>query len=71
MSDGATFVAPSGDAAPPSIAAACDWFAARGQQPFAFQREAWQAWLDGESGLINAATGRIHASAWVIPVRTV
>jgi ATP-dependent Lhr-like helicase len=69
MSDGATFVAPSGAAAPPSIAAARDWFAARGQQPFAFQREAWQAWLDGESGLINAATGSGKTlAAWLGPV---
>jgi ATP-dependent Lhr-like helicase len=33
------------------------WFARRGWQPFAFQREAWAAYLNGESGLIHSATG--------------
>ncbi len=34
-----------------------DWFARRGWQPFAFQREAWAAFTNGESGLIHSATG--------------
>jgi len=33
------------------------WFRARGWSPFAFQREAWWAYLAGESGLIHASTG--------------
>ena len=33
------------------------WFAARGWQPFDFQRDVWQAYARGESGLIHAATG--------------
>jgi ATP-dependent Lhr-like helicase len=33
------------------------FFAARNWQPFPFQREAWQAYLDGASGLIHAPTG--------------
>lgn len=33
------------------------WFASRGWSPFAFQREAWGAYLAGESGLIHAPTG--------------
>lgn len=33
------------------------WFAARKWQPFAFQREVWDAYASGESGLIHAATG--------------
>ncbi len=33
------------------------WFAGRGWEPFDFQREAWAAYLLGESGLIHAATG--------------
>jgi ATP-dependent Lhr-like helicase len=33
------------------------WFAARGWSPFAFQREVWSAYANGESGLIHAATG--------------
>jgi ATP-dependent Lhr-like helicase len=49
-------------AAPPAVAAdplapAEAWFAARGWEPFAFQREVWRAFLAGESGLIHAATG--------------
>jgi ATP-dependent helicase Lhr and Lhr-like helicase len=36
---------------------ALDWFAARGWTPFAFQREVWDAYLAGESGLVHAATG--------------
>lgn len=28
-----------------------------GREPFPYQLEAWRAWLRGESGLINAATG--------------
>ncbi len=33
------------------------WFTASGWTPFAFQREVWSAYLNGESGLIHAATG--------------
>jgi ATP-dependent helicase Lhr and Lhr-like helicase len=33
------------------------WFAANGWQAFDFQREVWQAYLDGESGLVHSATG--------------
>lgn len=33
------------------------WFDQRGWQPFAFQRETWQAYLDGHSGLVHAPTG--------------
>ena len=34
-----------------------DWFASRGWTPFTFQREVWNAYRDGESGLVHAATG--------------
>src|SRR3954468_5623417 len=34
-----------------------EWFASRGWTPFQFQRDAWQAYLGGESGLIHASTG--------------
>ena len=39
------------------------WFAARGWQPFAFQRQAWRAIARGESGLLHAGTGmgKTHA----------
>ena len=33
------------------------WFTSHGWTAFGFQREVWQAYLDGESGLIHAATG--------------
>jgi ATP-dependent Lhr-like helicase len=34
-----------------------DWFHERGWKPFTFQTEAWQAYLDGYNGLVNAPTG--------------
>ena len=34
-----------------------EWFAARGWQPFAFQREVWARMAAGESGLLHASTG--------------
>ena len=33
------------------------WFAARGWQAFAFQREVWAAMAAGQSGLLHATTG--------------
>jgi ATP-dependent Lhr-like helicase len=33
------------------------WFASQGWTPMAFQRQAWQAYLAGESGLIQVPTG--------------
>lgn len=40
-----------------ALASVDGWFRARGWEPFAFQREVWQAYLAGESGLVHAATG--------------
>lgn len=34
-----------------------EWFARRGWTPFAFQLEAWQAYLSGKNGLVHASTG--------------
>ncbi len=34
-----------------------DWFAEMGWKPFTFQLEAWHAYLEGYSGLVNAPTG--------------
>ncbi|MFL5616379.1 MAG: ligase-associated DNA damage response DEXH box helicase [Gemmatimonadaceae bacterium] len=46
-----------------------EWFASRGWKPFAFQREVWQAYLNGESGLVHAATGTGKTlAAWLGPV---
>lgn len=33
------------------------WFASRGWQPYPFQEDAWNAYLDGASGLIHVPTG--------------
>ena len=33
------------------------WFAANGWKAFDFQREVWNAYLAGESGLVHSATG--------------
>lgn len=46
-----------------------DWFAAKGWTPFAFQRDTWQAYLDGHSGLVHASTGTGKTLAvWLGPV---
>jgi ATP-dependent helicase Lhr and Lhr-like helicase len=34
-----------------------EWFAKNGWKPFAFQEEAWQAYLNGKNGLVHAPTG--------------
>ncbi len=45
------------------------WMAQRGWQPFAYQQAAWQAYLNGRSGLIHAptGTGKTYA-AWLGPI---
>src|SRR5688500_18965278 len=48
---------PAKDARGRSMNLADRWFASKGWTPFAFQREVWDAYLAGESGLIHAATG--------------
>jgi ATP-dependent Lhr-like helicase len=51
------------------LARAEAWFASRGWQPFTFQRDVWTAYLDGESGLVHAATGTGKTlAAWLGPV---
>jgi ATP-dependent Lhr-like helicase len=46
-----------------------EWFASRGWTPFDFQREVWQAYRDGESGLVHAATGTGKTlAAWGGPI---
>ncbi|HKN66127.1 MAG TPA: DEAD/DEAH box helicase, partial [Gemmatimonadaceae bacterium] len=45
------------------------WYASRGWTPFQFQREVWQAYLAGESGLVHAATGTGKTlAAWIGPL---
>ncbi|HEY9046841.1 MAG TPA: DEAD/DEAH box helicase, partial [Ohtaekwangia sp.] len=45
-----------------------DWFAERDWKPFAFQIEAWQAYLAGQSGLVNAPTGSGKTYSLMMPL---
>ncbi len=46
-----------------------DWFAAQGWKPFAFQRRAWRAYLEGKNVLIHSATGTGKTlAAWLGPL---
>jgi ATP-dependent Lhr-like helicase len=46
-----------------------EWFQAQGWSPFAFQREVWEAYCAGESGLVHAATGTGKTfAAWFAPI---
>jgi ATP-dependent Lhr-like helicase len=61
---------PGGDVARAAVASVIDvWFATRGWAPFDFQREVWDAYARGESGLIHAATGTGKTyAAWLGPL---
>lgn len=55
--------------APDALARVEDWLARGGREPFGFQREVWDAYRDGESGLIHAATGAGKTwAAWLAPL---
>ena len=43
------------------------WFEGRAWKPFKFQRECWQNYLEGKSGLLNAPTGSGKTYALWIP----
>jgi ATP-dependent helicase Lhr and Lhr-like helicase len=45
-----------------------DWFDKMGWAPFDFQRQAWQAYLDGFSGLVNAPTGSGKTYSLLMPI---
>ena len=46
-----------------------DWFASQGWQVFDFQREAWDAFANGRSGLIHSPTGSGKTlAAWLGPL---
>lgn len=49
-----------------ALSVASDWFNSRGWQPFPFQEEVWHAYLQGQSGLLNAPTGsgKTYALWW-------
>ncbi|MCK6617477.1 MAG: ligase-associated DNA damage response DEXH box helicase [Cyclobacteriaceae bacterium] len=44
------------------------WFQSKGWKPFSFQYEAWQAYLAGQSGLVNAPTGSGKTYSLVVPI---
>jgi len=54
--------------APPPIAHATAWFQDRGWKPFPFQQECWEAYLNGEHGMLNAPTGSGKTYAILIPI---
>jgi ATP-dependent helicase Lhr and Lhr-like helicase len=44
------------------------WFKSQGWSSFEFQREAWKAYSDGYSGLVNAPTGSGKTYSLLIPI---
>ncbi|HPI80548.1 MAG TPA: DEAD/DEAH box helicase, partial [Cyclobacteriaceae bacterium] len=44
------------------------WFKKRGWCPFPFQLEAWEAYLKGRSGVVNAPTGSGKTYSLVVPI---
>jgi ATP-dependent Lhr-like helicase len=53
---------------PALIAKGTAWFKTQGWQPFPFQYEAWEAYLSGQSGLVNAPTGSGKTYSLIIPI---
>jgi len=49
------------------IAEGVAWFEDQGWFPFPFQLEAWEAWLRGESGIVNAPTGSGKTYSLMMP----
>ncbi|MEX1240874.1 MAG: ligase-associated DNA damage response DEXH box helicase [Cyclobacteriaceae bacterium] len=45
-----------------------DWFREMGWEPFPFQLEAWEAYLDGSSALVNAPTGSGKTYSLMMPL---
>jgi superfamily II DNA/RNA helicase len=45
-----------------------EWFTQKGWKIFSFQKAAWQAYLDGKSGLIHVATGSGKTLAYLLPI---
>jgi ATP-dependent Lhr-like helicase len=52
----------------PPIESAERWFHSQGWQVFPFQKEAWAAYLDHKSGLVNAPTGSGKTYALAVPI---
>ncbi|MEM9835252.1 MAG: ligase-associated DNA damage response DEXH box helicase [Bacteroidota bacterium] len=57
---------------PPShaelMASAHQWFAQQGWQAFPFQMATWEAYLRGQSGVVNAPTGSGKTYSLIIPI---
>ncbi len=49
------------------LASAYQWFSQSGWNPFPFQTEAWTAFLEGYSGLVNAPTGSGKTYSLLVP----
>src|SRR3954465_5097173 len=45
-----------------------EWFSGNGWKAFDFQLEAWEAYLSGKSGLVNAPTGSGKTYSLLVPV---
>lgn len=45
-----------------------EWFVRKGWKPFPFQLEAWESYLKGQSGIVNAPTGSGKTYSLVIPI---
>ena len=45
-----------------------DWFKSNGWKPFDFQLDAWDAYLAGKSGLVNAPTGSGKTYSLLVPI---
>ncbi len=50
------------------IKKAIHWFQQQGWQPFEFQLDAWNAYLEGHHGLVNAPTGSGKTYSLVVPM---
>ena len=44
------------------------WFKQQGWKAFPFQRQAWEAYLSGKSGLVNAPTGSGKTYSLILPI---
>lgn len=51
-----------------TISIGTNWFESRGWTPFPFQRQAWEAYLAGKSGLVNAPTGSGKTYSLLMPI---
>ncbi|MEL6275450.1 MAG: DEAD/DEAH box helicase, partial [Bacteroidota bacterium] len=50
------------------IQPAINWFKSQGWQPFSFQEAAWNSYLRGENGVVNAPTGSGKTYSLIIPI---